>query len=160
MPVSANSPAWARELALAYESGAYGQFVLYGNVHDRMAVGNELVNLGAYLENELLAAFVVVFSYDLGNGLTIERGGEIIEKWGGANLDKLPSDPLASIQYVGRYLKYLGNLRALRREASSSSFLRQVRATNMEVSRACYAIGRRSRHIVSCRLRASWSPTI
>jgi SpoVK/Ycf46/Vps4 family AAA+-type ATPase len=120
MPVSANSPAWARELALAYESGAYGQFVLYGNVHDRMAVGNELVNLGAYLENELLAGFAIVFSYDLGNGLTIERGGEIIEKWGGANLDKLPSDPLASIQYVGRYLKYLGNLRALRREIPSS----------------------------------------
>src|SRR5689334_696878 len=120
MPVSANSPAWARELALAYESGAYGQFVLYGNVHDRMPVGTELVNLGAYLENELLAGFAVVFSYDLGNGLTIERGGEIIEKWGGANLAKLPSEPLASIQYVARYLKYLGNLRALRREIPSS----------------------------------------
>ena len=39
MPAAQGAPAWARELALAYESGAHGQFVLYGNVHDRLPVG-------------------------------------------------------------------------------------------------------------------------
>ena len=74
MPAPQGAPAWASELALAYERGAHGQFILYGNVHDRVAVGGRLINLAGYLEDDLLAGFKVVLSYDLGNGLTIERG--------------------------------------------------------------------------------------
>jgi hypothetical protein len=120
MPAPANAPAWATELALAYESGAHGQFILYGNVHDRMAVGARLVNLAGYLEDDLLSSFQVVLSYDLGNGLTIERGGELIEKWGGASLQKLPREPLPALQYISHYLRYLGNLRALGRESKDN----------------------------------------
>lgn len=116
MPAPYGAPAWANELALAYESGAHGQFILYGNVHDRIAVGSQLVSLAGYLEHHLLSSFQIVLSYDLGNGLTIERGGEIVEKWGGANLKSLPREPQPAIQYVSRYLRYLGNLRALGRE--------------------------------------------
>jgi hypothetical protein len=116
MPAPQGAPSWASELALAYESGAHGQFILYGNVHDRMAVGTRLVSLAEYLENDLLAGFQTVLSYDLGNGLRIERGGEHVEKWAGADLKSLPREPLAALQYVSRYLRYLGNLRALRRE--------------------------------------------
>ena len=92
MPAPANAPAWAAELALQYESGAASQFILFGNVHDRLAVGGSpdgrapgatLVNLADYLEGTLLAGFAVVISYDLGNGLNIERGGELVEKWQG-----------------------------------------------------------------------------
>lgn len=118
MPAPQGAPSWASELALAYESGAHGQFILYGNVHDRMAVGARLVNLAGYLENDLLSAFQIVLSYDLGNGLTIERGGELVEKWGGADLKSLPREPLPAIQYISRYLRYLGNLRALGREVA------------------------------------------
>ena len=60
MPAPHGAPAWATELALAYESGAHGQFILYGNVHDRVAVGGRLVNLAGYLENDLLSGFKVV----------------------------------------------------------------------------------------------------
>lgn len=128
MPAPQGAPAWANELALAYESGAHGQFILYGNVHDRMAVGvddhiklgSQLVNLAGYLETDLLAAFKVVLAYDLGNGLTIERGGELIEKWSGANLQQLPREPLPAIHYISRYLRYLGNLRAIGREPSEN----------------------------------------
>ena len=116
MPAPQGAPAWAIELAVAYESGAHGQFILYGNVHDRMAVGSQLVSLADYLETELLAAFKVVLSYDLGNGLRIERGGDLIEKWSGANLKQLPREPLPAIQYISRYLRFLGNLRAIGRE--------------------------------------------
>src|SRR5688572_7028788 len=104
MPAAPGAPAWASELALAYESGAYGQFILYGNVQDRVAVGSRLVNLPEYLENELLAGFQIVLSYDLGNGLVIKRGGELLEKWGGAKLESLPREPLPAIQYLSRYL--------------------------------------------------------
>lgn len=120
MPAPHGAPAWASELALAYESGAHGQFVLYGNVHDRIAVGARFVNLAGYLENELLAGFKIVLAYDLGNGLGIERGGEIVEQWSGADLKRLVREPLAAIQYISRYLRYLGNLRALGREVNEN----------------------------------------
>jgi hypothetical protein len=110
-PISA--PAWAEELALAYESGASSQFVLYGNVHDRLAIGDRLVNLADYLENSLLAGFGVVLSYDLGTGITIERGGELVEKWQGAELQRMAREPLPAVQWIDRYLRYLGNLRTL-----------------------------------------------
>ena len=46
MPLSPEAPAWAAEIALAYESTAQGQFILSGNVHDRLPVNGALVNLG------------------------------------------------------------------------------------------------------------------
>ena len=79
MPAPRGAPAWAGELSLAFESGASGQFVLYGNVHDRLAVGAALVNIERYIQDELLAGFAVVFAYDLGNGLTVEQGDERLQ---------------------------------------------------------------------------------
>lgn len=120
MPTLPGAPAWARELALSYESGAHGQFILFGNVHDRLAVKQNLVNLASYLESELLAGFSVVISFDLGNGLVVERGAETIERWGGAGLSLLPREPIAAIQCISRFLRYLGNLRALGRESTEN----------------------------------------
>jgi hypothetical protein len=113
MPAPQAAPAWASELALAYESGAYSQFILYGNVHDRIAVGERLVNLESFLQDTLLKSFQVVLTYDLGNGLSIERGGDLVEKWQGAGLKNLAREPLPAIQWIGRYLRYIGNLRAV-----------------------------------------------
>jgi hypothetical protein len=110
---AATRPAWASELVLAYESRASNQFILFGNVHDRLAVGERLVSLADYLEDALLRNFGVVLSYDLGNGLTIERGGEIVEKWQGAELRRQIREPQPAIKWIGSYLRYLGNLLAL-----------------------------------------------
>ena len=107
------SPAWANELVLAYESRASNQFILFGNVHDRLAVDDRLLSLAQYLEDTLLRNFSVVLSYDLGNGLTIERGGETVSKWKGAELQRQMREPLQAIQWIGSYLRYLGNLRTL-----------------------------------------------
>lgn len=121
MPAPAGAPAWARELALAYESGAHGQFVLYGNVHDRLPGAGKLVNLARYVEDELLAGFTVVFGFDLGNGLAVERGADVVRTWSGAgDLERMPREPLAAIELVSRYLRYLGNLRALERGGAES----------------------------------------
>jgi hypothetical protein len=121
MPLDADAPQWARELVLAYESGAHGQFILHGNVHDRLPVGGRLVNLWRYLQDELLSAFDVVFTYDPGNGLRIERGGALVQQWGGAKgLAALPREPLAAAGLVSQYLRYLANLRALERGGSQS----------------------------------------
>jgi hypothetical protein len=121
MPAAEQASAWARELALAYESRAHGQFILYGNVHDRLPTNGRLVNLAQYIEQQLLAGFAVLFGYDLGNGLTVERGEELVSKWGGAGeLQRRAREPLTAVEFVSRYLRYLGNLRALERGGSES----------------------------------------
>ena len=109
------APDWASALSVRFESGASGQFVLYGNVHDRIAVGGRLVNVEQYIQDELLASFAVVFSYDLGNGLTVERGGERISEWVPSAMRSLPHQPLEAIRFINRYAKYLGNLSAVGR---------------------------------------------
>ena len=115
MQAPQGAPDWASALSVRFESGASGQFVLYGNVHDRIAVGGRLVNVEQYIQDELLASFAVVFSYDLGNGLTVERGGEHISEWVPSAMRSLPHQPLEAIRFINRYAKYLGNLSAVGR---------------------------------------------
>ena len=116
MPAEADAPVWVRELALAYESGAHGQFVLYGNVADRFPFGGRLVSLTRYLEGQLLTGFDVVFLYDPGNGLGLLRGSERFQNWpAAAQMGPWPREPRAAIELVSRYLRYLANLRALGR---------------------------------------------
>jgi hypothetical protein len=109
------APQWADDLFVAFESGASGQFILYGNVHDRMAVGGRLVNIERYIHEDLLSGFSVVFSYDLGNGLMVERGAEHLSQWIPSAMRSLPHAPLEAVRYVGRYARYLANLSALGR---------------------------------------------
>src|SRR6187397_1600541 len=113
VPAPQSAPAWANELALAYESGASSQFMLFGNVHDRLAVGDRLVSLADFLEDTLLTSFGVVLSYDLGTGLIIERGGDVVAKWKGAEFTQQMREPLQAVQWIDRYLRYLGNLRTI-----------------------------------------------
>jgi AAA+ superfamily predicted ATPase len=116
VPLDADAPAWARELALAYESGAHGQFVLYGNVADRFPLEGRLVSLTRWLEAQLLTGFHVVFHYDPGNGLTLLRGADRFAQWPGAEkIGPLPRDPRDAIEVVSRFLRYHANLRALGR---------------------------------------------
>jgi len=117
MPLSPEAPAWAAEIALAYESTAQGQFILSGNVHDRLPVNGALVNLGGFIEKELLAGFQVIFTFDLGNGLRVARGAELLTDWSGVKrLDPTIRQPLAAIELVSSYLRYLANLRALKQD--------------------------------------------
>ena len=115
MPLSPDAPGWAAEIALAYESTAQGQFILSGNVHDRLPLNGALVNLARFLETELLSGFQVIFSFDLGNGLKVVRGAELLGEWSGKRaLDTNVRQPLAAIELVSSYLRYVANLRALR----------------------------------------------
>jgi len=110
---AASKPDWAAELYDSFQSGASGQFILYGNVHDRLAIGGRLVSIERYIEDELLVGFQVVFTYDLGNGLTVERGSERLAEWVPAVMQSLPRDPLAAIRFISRFGRYLGNLEAI-----------------------------------------------
>lgn len=116
MPLDQAAPPWAHELALAYESGAHGQFVLYGNVSDRFPLGGRLVGLTRYLDAQLLTGFDIVFLYDPGNGLNVVRGAERLQDWPAMKeLGPWPRDPRDAVEVVSRYLRYRANLRALGR---------------------------------------------
>lgn len=116
MPLSPEAPAWAADIALAYESTAQGQFVLSGNVHDRIPIGGQLVNLGGFIEKELLASFQVIFTFDLGNGLRIARGSELLGDWSGLKrLDPIIRQPLPAIELISSCLRYQANLGVLRK---------------------------------------------
>ncbi len=114
MPLDPLAPAWAHELALAYESGAHGQFVLYGNVNDRLPLDGRLASLTRWLESQLLTGFDVVFLYDPGNGLSLLRGGEHLKQWlASKEAEPWPREPRAAVERVSHYLRYRANLRAL-----------------------------------------------
>ncbi|MFZ3206496.1 MAG: ATP-binding protein, partial [Pseudomonas sp.] len=116
MTSAQNAPAWLDELRLAYESGAHGQFVLYGNVADRFPLDGRLVSLTRYLEARLLGTFDLVFLYDPGNGLSLLRGGERFAQWPAAEqVRPWPHEPRAAIELISRYLRYRANLQALGR---------------------------------------------
>jgi hypothetical protein len=116
MTSAQSAPAWLDELRLAYESGAHGQFVLYGNVADRFPLDGRLVSLTRYLEAKLLGTFDIVFLYDPGNGLSLLRGGERFAQWPvAAQIQPWPHDPRAAIELISRYLRYRANLQALGR---------------------------------------------
>ncbi|MBH2031730.1 MAG: AAA family ATPase [Pseudomonadales bacterium] len=116
MSSEGKAPAWLEELRLAYESGAHGQFVLYGNVADRFALDGRLVSLTRYLDAKLLGTFDIVFLYDPGNGLSLLRGGERFAQWPAAEkIHPWPHDPREAVELISRYQRYRANLQALGR---------------------------------------------
>src|SRR5690348_2594403 len=113
MAISDEGPEWARKLCVSFESGATGQFVLYGNVSDRRPLREELISIEDYVRDELLGDFDVVFTYDLGNGLTVARGAECLARWVPSALNSLPHRPLEAVRFISRYLRYLANVSVL-----------------------------------------------
>ena len=104
---------WANELRTAFESGASGQFLVHGNVNDRMASNGQLINVEHFIRDELLHDFEVVFTYDLGSGLVVARGGDRLADWVPSALRTLPQAPLEAFRFVSKYLRYLANLSVL-----------------------------------------------
>lgn len=108
-----DAPHWATQLQVTFESGASGQFVIHGNVNDRMASDGKLVNIDHYIRDDMLKSFDVVFTYDLGSGLVVARGAERLADWVPSALRSLPQGPLEAVRFVSKYLRYLSNMSAL-----------------------------------------------
>ena len=84
-PAPSELPPWAGEGIDLYESGACSQFILHGNVDDVVLLpltgAPKIVALDAFLRDRLLVRFDVVISYDLGNGIRVEKGGDRFAEW-------------------------------------------------------------------------------
>lgn len=118
-------PDWATDLITLYESGAASQFVLHGNVVDRMVLplpgGDEVGSLTDFVQRVLLPRFDVVLSYDLAGGVRVEKGGETISQWptfksGLGQGQQLPRDPARAVEFITQYLRYVANLAKLNRQ--------------------------------------------
>jgi hypothetical protein len=111
-------PPWAREMIALYGSRAVNQFILHGNVNDRfyLPLGAQaaLGGIRDFLHRVLLPRFDLILSYDLGNGIRVEKGGEIFSQWTGAKeAPELPRQPRFAIEFLTRYFRYAANLARL-----------------------------------------------
>ena len=99
-----------------YQSHAASQFILSGNVNDRflLPLGGVQAALGSltdFLGKVLLPRFDVVLSYDLGNGLRVEKGGDQFTQWPAFQQSpELPRAPRPAIETLTRYFRYNANM--------------------------------------------------
>jgi hypothetical protein len=118
-PSTVPLPEWASELITLYESDAASQFILYGNVNDRLVLplGAQaaLGTLTDFLLRVLMPRFDVILSYDPGNGIRVEKGGELFAQWPSyTEISRLPRAPLAAVEVLTHYFRYTANLAALK----------------------------------------------
>jgi len=111
-------PIWAQSLIESYESNAASQFLLYGNIADSIllqtASGLRLGALSEFLLSALLTRFDVVLSYDLGNGIRIEKGAELFSKWPASQESQKDwKAPRPAVESLTRYFRYCANLKRL-----------------------------------------------
>lgn len=111
---------WARDAIQLYESNAASQFIIYGNVYDQLLIpsprGPRLGTLNDFLLQVLLPRFDVVLSYDLGNGIRVEKGGENFSKWPALKqAPELPRAPRAAVETLTHYFRYVANLARINR---------------------------------------------
>ena len=113
-------PQWAVDAIQLYESNAANQFIVFGNVNDQMVIPTPTPHLGGlndFLLQVLLPRFDVVLSYDIGNGIRVEKGGEIFSRWPQLQQEpNLPKAPRAAIEALTHYFRYVANLGRLNRE--------------------------------------------
>ena len=113
-------PPWASEVIDLYESGACAQFILHGNVDDRVMLpvsgaAPRIVSLDVFLRERLLGKFDVVISYDLGNGIRVEKGGDRFAEWPPAANDVMQAKaPREAIVVITHYLRFCANMARLK----------------------------------------------
>jgi hypothetical protein len=151
-PHPARGPDWISELVALYESDAASQFILHGNLHDRFVLQSgvqvSLLDLSGFLQTVLLPRFDVELSYDLGNGVRVERGGEVLAQWQGyKDHPELPKSPRAAIEWLTRYLRYCANLGRLGQQRLHVACI--VKAANL-VAPAAHAAGSPDVNALAC----------
>ncbi|MBS0659622.1 MAG: ATP-binding protein [Verrucomicrobia bacterium] len=115
-------PPWAAEMRAHYESHSSSQFLLSGNINDRFLLPTAmdraeqavLGGLTDYLAQVLMPRFDIILSYDLGNGLRVEKGREAFAEWPSAReAPSLPKQPRPAVETLTHYFRYLANIQRL-----------------------------------------------
>lgn len=113
-------PPWSEKIRTQYLSGAANQFLIHGNVNDRLllpagkkdSASPAIGNLTDFLVDHQLRKFDIVLSYELGAGLRVLAGQELFARLRPAQT--LPLDPAQAIGYLDHLLRFLVNLRKIK----------------------------------------------
>jgi hypothetical protein len=105
-----NNPQWTSDLIAAYKSGASNQFIIHGNVTDRMMVpySDGAVQVGTlddFFLQTLFGPFDLVLTYDVGNGLRVVKGDKLF----GLDVKDLPTSPLGVASTISQYLRFVSS---------------------------------------------------
>ena len=121
-------PAWAKSLIDLYRSDCATQFILYGNVDDAFVLpkgeSQSIGTLNEFLRDILMPRFDVILTYDLGNGIRVDKGGERLAQWPAfKESPELPRAPRPAVEWLTRYFRYAANLGRLGQESPQIGFV-------------------------------------
>ena len=108
-------PAWSDTIRRLYLSGAANQFVLHGNVADRLLVPGDGApvtgSLTDFLTKEQLRRFDIVIGFELGSGVRVLAGEELFRQVAPAG--NPPNTPAQVVGWLDHFLRLCVNLRGL-----------------------------------------------
>ncbi len=109
-------PAWAQQIVDGFNSQAHTQFILSGNVHDSFPIQlldkPALGSLADFLQQAVIPRYQVVLTYDIGNGLRVERGSDIFGRWN-EKTEVAGKAARPSIELITYYLRFCANVARL-----------------------------------------------
>ncbi|MGZ8921518.1 MAG: hypothetical protein ACXW3L_11075, partial [Limisphaerales bacterium] len=79
---SISLPAWLNRIVDLYNSHSCNQFILTGNTHDLFPSDEkDLATLPQLIAQSIVPRYNVVLTYDIGNGIRVERGSDLFTRW-------------------------------------------------------------------------------
>lgn len=115
MATPSNLPPWLNRIVDSYNSHACNQFILTGNTHDLFPLPerekSDFVTLGDLIGQCIVPRYNVILTYDIGNGLRVERGAELFAKWN----ERVSAGHRArgAVELITLFLRYAANLAAI-----------------------------------------------
>ncbi|MBL9160664.1 MAG: ATP-binding protein [Verrucomicrobiales bacterium] len=116
------APTWSETIRRLYLSGAANQFILHGNVADRLLVpggsGPSTGSLTDFLTKEQLRRFDIVIGFELGSGVRVLAGEELFRQI--APPGNPPTTPAQVVGWLDHFLRLCVNLRGLAPSAAGT----------------------------------------
>ncbi|HTE51263.1 MAG TPA: AAA family ATPase [Kofleriaceae bacterium] len=93
-------PAWAEELRRRYLRGEASVFVLYGNVHDRVLRGGELVAVSEFVAREVLEKKEVIIHFNVSTGVRFIKKSGPVDGLEDLLVERAPSKVLPVLEHL------------------------------------------------------------
>ncbi len=94
------TPAWAEELRRRYLRGEASVFVLYGNVHDRILHGRELVAVSDFVSSEVLEKKQVILQFNVSTGVRVIKKGGPVDRLDELLVERAPGKVLPILEQL------------------------------------------------------------
>ena len=131
-----SAPSWSDSIRRLYLSGAANQFILHGNVSDRLLVpGVEQPTVGSlpdFLTREQFKRFDLVLGYKLGAGVQVLAGEALFRQIAPAG--DPPIDPAQAIGWIDHVLRTCVNLRGLTPSPTAPTSATAIAGRNLHIA--------------------------